>query len=62
MKKCTRDIFLQEEPLAAVQVADTKNLKGSLLITLQIAEMELPAILVLNMEDEARDRGDSCRY
>ena len=53
---------MQEEPLAVVQVADTKNLKRSLLITLQIAEMELPAILVLNMEDEARDRGDSCRY
>lgn len=56
-EKVTRDIFLQEEPLAVVQVADTKNLKRSLLITLQIAEMELPAILVLNMEDEARDRG-----
>lgn len=56
-EKVTRDIFLQEAPLAVVQVADTKNLKRSLLITLQIAEMELPAILVLNMEDEARDRG-----
>jgi ferrous iron transport protein B len=56
-EKVTRDIFLQEEFLAVVQVADTKNLKRSLLITLQIAEMELPAILVLNMEDEARDRG-----
>lgn len=56
-EKVTRDIFLQEEPLAVVQVADTKNLKRSLLLTLQIAEMELPAILVLNMEDEARDRG-----
>jgi len=56
-EKVTRDIFLQEEPLAVVQVADTKNLKRSMLITLQIAEMELPAILVLNIEDEARDRG-----
>ena len=56
-EKVTRDIFLQEAPFAVVQVADTKNLKRSLLITLQIAEMELPTILVLNMEDEARDRG-----
>ena len=56
-EKVTRDIFLQEDPLAVVQVADTKNLKRALLITLQIAEMELPAILVLNIEDEARDRG-----
>jgi len=56
-EKVTRDIFLQETPLAVVQVADTKNLKRSLFIALQLAEMELPSILVLNMEDEARDRG-----
>jgi len=56
-EKVTRNIFLQERPFAVVQVADTKNMRRSLLITLQIAEMGLPLILVLNMEDEARDRG-----
>ncbi|MFA4830125.1 MAG: FeoB small GTPase domain-containing protein, partial [Thermodesulfovibrionales bacterium] len=56
-EKVTRDIFLKERPFTVVQVADTKNIRRSLLITLQIAEMGLPLILVLNMEDEARDRG-----
>ncbi len=56
-EKVTRDIFLKERPFNVVQVADTKNLRRSLLITLQIAEMGLPLTLALNMEDEARDRG-----
>ncbi len=56
-EKVTRDIFLKERPFTVVQVADTKNIRRSLLITLQIAEMGLPLMLVLNMEDEARDRG-----
>ncbi|MBI4691640.1 MAG: ferrous iron transport protein B [Nitrospirae bacterium] len=56
-EKVTRDIFLKEKPFTVVQVADTKNIRRSLLVTLQIAEMGLPLILVLNMEDEARDIG-----
>jgi ferrous iron transport protein B len=40
-----------------VQVADTKNLRRGLLITLQLAEMSVPFILDLNMDDEARSRG-----
>lgn len=56
-EKVTRDIFLKERPFTVVQVADTKNLRRSLLITLQLSEMGLPLILVLNMDDEARDRG-----
>ena len=39
-----RGIFFAGGPLVAVQVAITKILKRSLLITLQIAEMELPII------------------
>lgn len=56
-EKVTRDIFLKEKPFSVIQVADTKNLKRSLLLTLQIAEMGLPLIIVLNMEDEAMDKG-----
>lgn len=56
-EKVTRDLFLKERPFSVIQVADTKNLKRSLLLTLQIAEMGLPLIMVLNMEDEARDKG-----
>ncbi|HXX56955.1 MAG TPA: ferrous iron transporter B, partial [Thermodesulfovibrionales bacterium] len=56
-EKVTRDILLKEYPSVLVQVADSKNLRRTLLLTLQIAETGLPMILDLNMEDEARDRG-----
>jgi len=56
-EKVTRDILLHEAPNGVVQVADAKNLKRSLLITLQLAEMHLPSVLALNMTDEAMDKG-----
>jgi len=56
-EKVTRDIILREKPSAIIQVADSKNLKRTLMLTLQIAEMEIPMVLDLNMADEARDRG-----
>jgi ferrous iron transport protein B len=49
---------LFNEPLRAIlQVGDAKNLRRTLLLTLQLAEMGLPLILALNMMDEARARG-----
>jgi ferrous iron transport protein B len=56
-EKVTRDILLTESPDAVIQVGDAKNLKRTLLITLQLAEMGLPMALDLNMADEARDKG-----
>ncbi len=56
-EKVTRDILLVEAPSTVVQVGDSKNLKRTLLITLQLAEMSFPLILDLNMIDEAMDRG-----
>lgn len=56
-EKVTRDILLKERPFAVMQVADTKSIRRALLVTMQITEAGLPLILVLNMEDEARDRG-----
>jgi ferrous iron transport protein B len=56
-EKVTRDILLKERPSSLVQVADSKNLRRTLLLTLQIAETGLPMVLALNMEDEARDKG-----
>lgn len=53
----TRNILLQEEPKALVQIADAKNLERSLLLTLQLLSLELPLVLDLNMSDEARARG-----
>lgn len=49
---------LLSDPLSGVlQVGDAKNLKRTLLLTVQLAEMGLPLVLVLNMMDEARARG-----
>lgn len=56
-EKVTRDILLTDRAGVVVQVADTKNLRRGLLITLQLAEMGVPFILDLNMDDEARSRG-----
>src|SRR5512139_368693 len=56
-EKVTRDMLLTDRAGVVVQVADTKNLRRGLLITLQLAEMEVPFILDLNMDDEAKSRG-----
>jgi len=40
-----------------VQVADAKNLRRALLLTLQLGQLEVPSVLVLNMSDEATARG-----
>ncbi len=56
-EKVTRDMLLSDRAGVVVQVADTKNLRRALLITLQLAEMAVPFILDLNMDDEAKSRG-----
>ncbi len=56
-EKVTRDILLTDKADVVVQVADTKNLRRALLITLQLAEMAVPCLLDLNMDDEAKSRG-----
>jgi ferrous iron transport protein B len=56
-EKVTRDLILAEAPSSVVHVADAKNLKRGLLVTLQLAEMGLPVTLALNMTDEAMDKG-----
>lgn len=55
-ERVTRDVLLTADPHAVIQVADAKNLRRALLITSQLAEMQLPLILALNMMDEARAR------
>src|SRR5512135_2337488 len=56
-ERVTRDILLEEGDLKILQVGDAKNLRRTLGITLQLAEMEKPVVLVLNMADEAKERG-----
>lgn len=56
-EEVTRNILLDENHERVLQVADAKNLKRSLLISLQLAEMGLPFVLDLNLFDEAESRG-----
>jgi ferrous iron transport protein B len=58
-ERVTRDILMADRPQAVLQVGDAKNLKRTLAITSQLAEMGLPVVLDLNMMDEAMDRGIS---
>lgn len=55
-ERVTRDVLLNTNPSVVVQVADAKNLRRALLITSQLADMQAPLVLVLNMMDEARAR------
>ncbi|MBI4681036.1 MAG: ferrous iron transporter B [Nitrospirae bacterium] len=56
-EKVTRDILLEEKTFSVVQVADAKNMKRSLFLTLQIIEMGMPMVMDLNMMDESLSRG-----
>lgn len=56
-ERVTRDILLARPPRVVVQVADARNLRRSLLLTLQLAELAYPLVLDINMTDEARSRG-----
>lgn len=61
-ERVTRDILLTERHENVVLVADSKNLRRAMMLMLQLAEMELPCVLVLNMEDEAKARGIEIDY
>ncbi|MCO5380737.1 MAG: ferrous iron transport protein B [Methanosarcina barkeri] len=50
-------LLFNEKPLVYLHVVDARNLKRMLSFTLQLHEAGLPLILVLNMMDEAKERG-----
>ena len=58
-EQVTRDLLLRENPKSVVQIVDSKNLKRGLLFTIQLAELDQPMIMDLNMTDEAITRGVS---
>ncbi len=55
--RATRDLVARSRGATLVQVADAKNLRRALLLTLQLAELGAPMVLVLNMSDELAERG-----
>ncbi len=56
-EQVTGRVLLYEPLKAIVQVGDAKNLRRTLTLTVQLAEMGVPLILALNMMDEAQSRG-----
>jgi len=56
-ERVTRDVLLNDRKRAVVLVGDAKNIERTLLLGLQLAEMEIPLVVALNMSDEAADRG-----
>ena len=61
-EKVTEQVLLTEPLRALLQVGDAKNLRRTLLLTCQLAEMGLPLVLALNMTDEAVRRGIRLDY
>jgi ferrous iron transport protein B len=56
-EQVTRDILLAEPSAVVLQVGDTKNLRRVLYLTAQLAELGRRQVLILNLQDEARDLG-----
>ncbi|MCX6909574.1 MAG: ferrous iron transporter B, partial [Verrucomicrobia bacterium] len=50
--RVTCDVLRDHPEATLVQVADAKNLRRALLLTMQLAELKRPMVLVLNMMDE----------
>ena len=58
-ERVTQRLLAQGDADVVVQVADARNLRRALMLTSQLAQLDLPVVLVLNMADEARARGVS---
>ena len=56
-ERVTEQLLLNEPLDGIIQVGDAKNLRRTLLLTVQLIEMGLPLVLALNMMDEAQVRG-----
>lgn len=56
-EQVTERVLFNDNLRTVIQVGDAKNLRRTLHLTIQLAEMGLPLVLALNMVDEARMRG-----
>jgi len=54
-EQVTARMVLADPEGIVLQVADAKNIARSLMLTIQLAELEVPMVLALNMWDEAKD-------
>ncbi len=56
-EKIARDYLLHEKPHLILNIVDAANLERNLYLTFQLAEMEMPMVVALNMIDVAEDHG-----
>jgi ferrous iron transport protein B len=56
-EQVTARVLLEDQFQAVLQVGDAKNLRRTLHLAVQLAEMKVPLLLALNMMDEAQARG-----
>jgi len=56
-ERVAQELLLTENHTIIVQVADAKNLRRTLWLTLQLAELGIPMVLDLNIMDEAEEQG-----
>ena len=55
----TRDYILTNKPDIILNIIDATNIERNLYLTLQLAELDIPMVLALNMMDEVRNAGNS---
>lgn len=55
----TRDYILKNQPDIILNIIDSTNIERNLYLTLQLAELDVPMVLALNMMDEVRNAGNS---
>jgi small GTP-binding protein domain len=56
-ERIARDFLLHEKPAVVLNIVDGSNLERNLYLTFQLAEMDVPLIIALNMMDIAENRG-----
>ena len=55
----TRDFILKNRPDIILNIVDATNIERNLYLTLQLAELNLPMVIALNMMDEVKNAGNS---
>lgn len=56
-EKIVKEYLLQEKPDLVVNVVDASNIERNLYLTIQLLELGIPAVITLNMMDEAKAKG-----
>lgn len=56
-EQVAHDYLLQGNPDLVINIVDSTNLERSLFLTTQLLELDVPVVVALNMQDEAKAKG-----